>query len=229
MLVVAAHPDDPDFGAAGTVALWTDAGIAVSYLIVTNGDAGDSDPLTDRVALTELRKKEQVAAAEVVGVSDVGFLGYPDGKLEASHELRRDISRTIRKIRPDRVVCQSPERLWDSLAASHPDHLAAGEATVCAVYPDARNPFSFPELLDEGLEPFSVRELWMMAHPEPNRAVDVTESFSRKVTALRRHVSQIGEGAWIEERLGGRLAASAQLAGLGEGRYAELFRVVSAP
>ena len=229
VLVVTAHPDDPEFGAAGTVALWTDAGISVFYLIVTNGDAGDSDPKADRAVLAELRKKEQIAAAEVVGVNDVSFLDYPDGKLDASPELRRDISRAIRTIQPDRVVCQSPERIWDSLAASHPDHLAAGEATVRAVYPDARNPFSFPELLDEGLEPFSVRELWMMAHPNPNRAVDITESFGRKVAALRRHVSQVSEGVWIEERLGGRLAAGAARAGLGEGRFAELFRVVIAP
>lgn len=229
VLVVTAHPDDAEFGLAGTVALWTDAAIAVSYLVVTNGDAGAADGATDRNALAELRRTEQVAAAAAVGVSDVSFLGYPDGRLEASPELRRDISRVIRTIRPDRVVCPSPERLWDTLAASHPDHLAAGEATVRSVYPDARNPFSFPELLDEGLEPFSVRELWMMAHPSPNRAVDVTETFARKASALRSHVSQIGAGEWIEERLGARLAAQAERAGLGRGRFAELFKVVIAP
>ncbi len=156
-LVVTAHPDDVDFGAAGTVAAFTSAGVDVTYCIVTNGDAGGSDRTMSRAEMAALRQDEQRAAAAVVGVSDVRFLAHPDGMVQASVELRRDISRVIRQVRPERVITQSPERNWDAIFASHPDHLAAGEAAVCAVYPDARNPFAHPELLDdEGLEPWSV-------------------------------------------------------------------------
>ena len=140
------------------------------YCIVTDGDAGGSDR-SIASALAGIRRDEQRAAAAVVGVQDVCFLGYPDGALVASNELRRDICRVVRTLRPDRVVCQSPERYWDAIGASHPDHLAAGEATVCAFYPDVRNPFAHPELLGEGLEPHTVRELWSDRAPgtEPRR------------------------------------------------------------
>ena len=155
--MVTAHPDDVDFGAAGTVAAFTAAGVEVTYCIVTNGDAGGSDRTMSRAEMAALRQDEQRAAAAVVGVTDVRFLGHPDGMVQATLGLRRDISRVIRQVRPERVITQSPERNWDAIYASHPDHLAAGEAAVCAVYPDARNPFAHPELLgDEGLEPWSV-------------------------------------------------------------------------
>ncbi|HTZ08097.1 MAG TPA: PIG-L family deacetylase, partial [Acidimicrobiales bacterium] len=140
ILVVTAHPDDVDFGVAGSVAAWTKAGVAVSYCIVTDGDAGGSDRTVTRSSMATLRRQEQRAAAAEVGVSDVVFLGYPDGRLTPSIDLRRDISRQIRRVRPERLVAQSPERLWDRIGASHPDHLAAGEAAVASVYPDARNP-----------------------------------------------------------------------------------------
>src|SRR5205814_8227845 len=118
-------------------------------------------------------------------------LGYPDGRLAPSIELRRDISRVIRQFRPQRVVTQSPERNYRRIYASHPDHLAAGEAALCAVYPDARNPFAHPELAAEGLEAHAVAEVWMMAGPAPDQYVDVTDVFDRKVSALLRHVSQM--------------------------------------
>ena len=229
ILVVSAHPDDVDFGVAGSVAAWVKAGIEVAYCIVTDGDAGGSDRTISRAAMAALRRDEQRAAAAEVGVSDVTFLGFPDGRLTPSIELRRDISRQIRRFRPDRMVCQSPERLWQRLGASHPDHLAAGEAAVCAVYPDARNPFAHPELLDEGLEPFTVKELWIMAAPAVDRAVDITDTFERKVAALRRHVSQVGEGEWLDQRLREWATANGQLAGLGADRLAEVFQVVVAP
>src|SRR5580658_9189671 len=148
-LVVTAHPDDVDFGAAGTVALWTDQGIEVTYCIVTDGDAGGHDPSVPRSSIAGIRRAEQTAAAKEVGVTDLVFLGYPDGALEVSIDLRWDISRVIRTVRPHRVVCQWPERNWRSIFASHPDHMAAGEATMCAVYPDARNPFAFADLPGE--------------------------------------------------------------------------------
>ncbi len=227
--MVCAHPDDVDFGVAGSVATWVKAGVEVGYCIVTDGDAGGSDRSVSRADMAVTRREEQRAAAAEVGVSDVTFLGYPDGRLTPSIELRRDISRQIRVVRPQRLVCQSPERLWDRLPASHPDHLAAGEASVCAVYPDARNPFAHPELLAEGLEPHTVPEIWMMAAPEPNRAVEITDTFDRKIAALRRHRSQVGEGEWLDERIRTWVEDGGRQAGLGQGRLAELFRVITTP
>ena len=130
----------------GTIATWTRAGVEVTYCIVTDGDAGGFDPLVPRSEIPGIRRAEQRAAAAVVGVSDVRFLGYVDGELAVSHDLRRDISRVIRQVRPQRMLVQSPERNWKRIQASHPDHLAAGEAAIQAVYPDARNPFAHPAL-----------------------------------------------------------------------------------
>lgn len=224
-----AHPDDVDFGAAGSIATWVKAGLEVAYCIVTDGDAGGSDRSMSRPDMARLRREEQRAAAAELGVTNVSFLGYPDGRLTAGIELRRDVSRAVRIFRPDRLLCQSPERNWERIGASHPDHLAAGEAAVCAAYPDARNPFAHPELLAEGLEPFAVKEMWLMASPHPNRAVDITETFDRKVAALRRHESQVNHETDLDERLRGWASASAQAAGLGEGRLAEVFQVVAMP
>ncbi len=229
ILVVCAHPDDVDFGVAGSVAVWVKAGVDVAYCIVTDGDAGGSDRSISRADMAVLRREEQRAAAAEVGVHDVTFLGYPDGRLTPSIELRRDISRQIRLFRPERLVCQSPDRLWDRIGASHPDHLAAGEASVCAVYPDARNPFAHPELLEEGLEPYAVAEMWLTAAPDPDRAVDITDTFDLKIAALRRHRSQVGEGEWLDERIRTWVDGAARAAGLGEGHLAELFRVVATP
>ncbi|MBO0693342.1 MAG: PIG-L family deacetylase, partial [Acidimicrobiaceae bacterium] len=149
VLVVTAHPDDVDFSSGGTVAAWTAAGVSVSYCICTDGEAGGFDLDLPRTEIPRIRRAEQTEAARVLGVSDLHWLGFPDGALEVGLDLRRAVSRVIRRVRPQRVVCESPERSWESVYASHPDHLAAGEATLCAVYPDARNPFAFPELLAE--------------------------------------------------------------------------------
>jgi LmbE family N-acetylglucosaminyl deacetylase len=232
VLVVTAHPDDVDFGSAGTVAAFTAAGVQVTYCIVTNGDAGGSDRAMTRSDMAALRQDEQRAAAAVVGVRDVRFLGHPDGRLQPTIELRRDISRVIRQVRPERVVTQSPERNWDFMYASHPDHLAAGEAAVCAVYPDARNPFAHPELLeDEGLEPWTVAELWLMG-PGGDRAavaVDTTATVERKIAALLCHKSQIGDPDAVAQRVRAGAAAQAEIAGLGAGSSAELFRITRIP
>jgi len=229
ILVVTAHPDDVDFGVSGSVATWVKAGIEVSYCIVTDGDAGGSDRTITRPEMATIRRDEQRAAAAEVGVTDVTFLGYPDGRLVPSIELRRDISRQIRIKQPERLVCQSPDRLWDRIGASHPDHLAAGEAAVCAAYPDARNPFAHPELLEEGLEPYSVAEIFLMAAPDTNRVVDVTDTFDRKMAALLCHRSQVGDAVGLDARLREWLSAGAGAAGLPEGRLAESFRVVPCP
>jgi LmbE family N-acetylglucosaminyl deacetylase len=226
VLVVTAHPDDVDFGVAGSVATWTSAGIEVSYCIVTDGDAGGDDRELARVEMARVRRAEQTAAASTVGVSDLHFLGYPDGRLQPTLDLRRDISGVIRTVRPQRVVCQSPERMWERVYASHPDHLAAGEAAVAAVYPDARNPFAHPELLDGGLEPWSVPQLWLMAHPSIDVYVDTTDTIDKKIAALRCHASQIPDAAGLDERMrdwGGMIAARV---GLPEGRMAEAFKFV---
>ncbi len=230
ILVIAAHPDDVDFGAAGTIAGWTDNGIEVIYCIVTDGDAGGNDLSVSRTEMTALRRAEQTAAAKHVGVHDVRFLGYPDGQVEATIGLRRDLARVIRQVRPDRVVTQSPDRNYARIQASHPDHRAVGSAALDAVYPDARNPFAFPDLLsDEGLEPWTVREVWLSASPQAHHFVDITENFGRKVAALRAHESQTGHMTNLEEFLRGWLSRSAALAGLPEGRLAEAFQILDTP
>jgi LmbE family N-acetylglucosaminyl deacetylase len=224
ILVVTAHPDDVDFGAAGSVAVWTDRGIDVSYCIVTDGDAGGFDPDVARTEMGPLRRGEQTAAAAVVSVTDLHFLGYPDGRLEVTLDLRRDISRVIRQVRPQRVVIQSPERNYQRIYASHPDHLAAGEAALCAVYPDARNPFAFPELLEEGLEPWSAGEVWMMVGSKADRFVETTDVIDRKVKALLCHASQMPEPDRMEPMIRMWGEANARLAGLPEGATAEAFQ-----
>ena len=227
ILVIAAHPDDVDFSAAGTIARWTDAGIDVIYCIVTDGDAGGSDPSISRADMAALRRGEQTAAAKQVGVHDLRFLGYPDGRVEATLELRRDLARVIRQVRPDRVVCPSAERNYARAGASHPDHRAVGSAALDAVYPDARNQFAFPELLaDEDLAAWTVREVWIAGSPSPSQYVDVTETFPRKVAALRAHASQTGHMEGLEEFLRGWLSRAAEQGGLPEGRLAEVFQVL---
>ena len=225
-LVVAAHPDDADFGSAGTIAGWVDAGIAVTLLLCTRGDQGGFDD-TPRAEMPLLREREQRAASAALGVTDVRFLdGHSDGWLEPGWKLQRQIVRVLREVRPQRVLCQSPERILQRLQASHPDHLAAGEATVRAVYPASENPFAWPELLDEGLPAWKVTELWLMAHPETPHVVDITDRFDRKVAALRAHASQtahLGDG--LETMLRGWNEGNAVRAGLAPGRLAETFAV----
>jgi LmbE family N-acetylglucosaminyl deacetylase len=227
ILIITAHPDDVDFGAAGTVAQWTDEGLQVSYCIVTNGEAGGSDLSLPRAEMAAIRQAEQTAAAKQVGVTDLHFLGYPDGRVEATIGLRRDLARVIRMLRPDRVVCPSPDRNYARMGTSHPDHRAVGAAALDAVYPDARNPFAFPELLaQEKLEPWTVPEVWIAGTPTPTNYVDITDTFPRKMAALRCHVSQLTDPDGLEERLRGWLGRSAEQAGLPAGHLAEAFQVV---
>jgi LmbE family N-acetylglucosaminyl deacetylase len=226
ILVVTAHPDDVDFGAAGSIAAWTQAGVEVSYCILTDGDAGGFDEAITRADMARIRREEQTAAARQVGVSDIHFLCHPDGRLVPTIELRRDISRVIRQVRPQRVVTQSPVRNYQRIFASHPDHLACGEATLCAVYPDSRNPFAHPELLEEGWKEHTVAEVWLMGGPDPDTAVDCTDTFDRKVAALRSHVSQVGHREDLDTMLREWMTATAKMQGLPEGRLAEGFRIV---
>jgi LmbE family N-acetylglucosaminyl deacetylase len=221
-LVVSAHPDDVDFGAAGTVARLTEAGCSVTYAIVTDGDAGEVPDDVGRDGAAALRQSEQRDAAAEVGVDDVRFLGFPDGRLLVDLELRRALSAVMRDVRPEVVICQSPERRYDRVFASHPDHLAAGEATLQAVYPDARNPYAHPELAADGLVPWTVTEVWIFAHPRADRFVDITDTVDAKIAALRAHRSQTS-AMELDQFIRQWGAAAAADGGLDDGRLAEGF------
>ena len=226
-LVVGAHPDDIDFGCAGTVATWVDAGVEVTYLLVTRGDQGGFDD-TPREQMAALREAEQRAAAKAVGVTDVRFLeGYRDGWVEPTRELERDIARVIRQVRPQRMIIQSPERNYERLPASHSDHLATGEAAIRAIYPSARNPYAWPELIsEEGLQPWIVSEVFISAHPGADHPVDVTATFDRKIAALREHRSQTEHlGERLEPMVRDWLTRNAGVGGLPDGHLAEMYLV----
>lgn len=229
-LVVVAHPDDAEFGAAGSVATWVDSDIEVHYCLVTDGEAGGSDLGVSPRDMAATRRAEQSAAAAVLGVSELHWLGYPDGRVTGGIELRRDIARLIRQVRPDRLVTQSPERSYQRIYASHPDHLATGEAALCAVYPDARNPFAHPELAAEGLAPHSVPEVWLMAAPGPGDAgrmtVDITDKIEIKLAALRCHASQMDPEGDLDGVIRRWTRATAIAAGLAPGHHAESFLVI---
>ncbi|HLZ61715.1 MAG TPA: PIG-L deacetylase family protein [Ktedonosporobacter sp.] len=198
-MVIAAHADDIEFGAAGTAARWARDGWDVYYVLCTDGGSGGPDEATDvsqeaRQRVIDERKQEQRAAAAVTGVKEVIFLDYPDGQLEPSLELRRDLVRLIRTYRPSRIVCQSPDRSWTpalSLGRYHPDHRAAGEAALNAIYPASQNPWDFPELFQEGLKPHKISEVYVMGAPVVNHAVDISETLDVKMAALRAHSSQL--------------------------------------
>jgi LmbE family N-acetylglucosaminyl deacetylase len=227
VLAVFAHPDDIDFGAGGTIARWVDEGIEVAYLLVTRGDAGGYDD-TPRAEMPRIREAEQRAAAAALGVGRVDFLdGYPDGAVYVTHPLRRDISRAIRRFRPDRVLTNAPWRNWQRLGGpNHPDHQAVGEATSYAVYPDARNAFAHPELLrDEGLEPWEVKEVWYSAGMTGHHHVDITATFDRKLAALRCHTSQLPDPEPLLAGVRARLGRLAEAAGYPPGTLVESFTI----
>ncbi|MFI5696266.1 PIG-L deacetylase family protein [Kribbella sp. NPDC051586] len=223
VLVVVAHPDDIDFGGAGTVALWTKAGIEVHYCIVTDGQAGGFEPERDRAEIPAVRRAEQTAAAEHVGVHDLHFLGHIDGSVEPTAELVRDISRVIRTVRPQRLLTQSPERVWSRLQVSHPDHLAAAEAAVRAFYPAAGNPYAYTDLAEEA---WDVGELWMMDHPDINHHVDITDTFDQKLAALMSHTSQHRDPEGLLTGIRANFARVAAAAGFPPNHYAEAFTVI---
>jgi len=226
-LVIAAHPDDVDFLASGTVAHWTDAGTDVSYCVVTDGDAGGFETQTSRTDIPALRRAEQLCAAEAVGVHRVEFLGYPDGGVEATAGLRADLTRVIRAVRPQRVIMHSPDINWLRLPDFHPDHRRTGEASLQAVYPDSRNPFAHPFLLrDEGLQPWTVGEIWMIGAPDSNHWVDITDTITEKLRGLRAHASQTSHLDDLEDLVRRRLEEQAADAGFASGRLAEAFHVV---
>jgi LmbE family N-acetylglucosaminyl deacetylase len=192
-MVIFAHPDDAEFGSAGTVGVWADEGVEVAYVVATDGSKGSDDLEMSSERLTETRYLEQRAAADLLGVKHVEFLGFPDGMLEASIDLRRAITAAIRRYRPDTVIVQNPVRNFElSAFVQHPDHLACGEAALAAIYPCARDRLTFPELMKEGLEPHGVREVLIVGTPSPDYWVDISSTIDKKVAALKAHHSQVG-------------------------------------
>ena len=191
-MVVFAHADDAEWGCSGTIAKWCAEGWEVVYVVCTDGSKGSSDPEMTRQSLAKIREQEQRNAGNVLGLKDVVFLEYEDSMLEPSLELRRDITRQIRRYKPDVVICETPmRRLSHNGYLGHPDHMAAGEAALAAVFPSARDRLTFPELLDEGLEPHNVREVWVMEHDEPDQFVDVTSYMDVAIKALEQHETQV--------------------------------------
>lgn len=227
VLAFAAHPDDIDFGAAGTLAKWCAQGAEVSYCIMTDGGAGGFDP-GDRDGVTALRSSEQRAAADIVGAGEIHFLGEKDGFLAANHEVVGRVVELIRQVRPDVVLAMHPERNWSRIQASHPDHLACGEIVTRAVYPAVENPFAYPELAARGLKAFKVPWLWFYGAPREreNHAVDITAELDRKLAAIRVHASQHPDLEGMDRSVRGFLQENAQRHSLPAGTSAEVFHVV---
>jgi LmbE family N-acetylglucosaminyl deacetylase len=229
VLVVMAHPDDAEFGCGGTIAKWAAAGKEINYVLCTSGDKGSSDLNISPVTLAQTRRVEQVHAAHALGARDVVFLSYEDGTLQNTLQLRRDIAREIRRFKPDSVICQDPTmRFGGSRYLNHPDHRAAGDACLDAVYPSARDPHVFPELIVEGFGPHKVKEVFVSTMQNPDVWIDVSECFERKLEGLRAHSSQVGSRFdQVVERIRARSRQTAQLFNLpfdvGEGfRYFRL-------
>ncbi|UPO75628.1 PIG-L deacetylase family protein [Arthrobacter sp. Helios] len=227
VLAFAAHPDDIDFGAAGTLAAWAAQGAEVSYCVMTDGDAGGFEP-GDRAGVSALRNSEQRAAADIVGAGQLHFLGERDGFLEVGHEVIGRTVELIRQVRPDVVLAMHPERNWPRIQASHPDHLACGEIVTRAVYPAAENPFAYPELAARGLEAYKVPWLWFYGAPREreNHAVDITAELDQKLAAIRVHASQHPDIEGMDASVRGFLQENARRHGLPAGSSAEVFHVV---
>lgn len=221
ILVVFAHPDDAEFTSAGTIAGWTDAGSEVHYVCITDGSAGTDDPEMTRTRLAVIREAEQRAAADSLGVAGVTFLGFTDGYLECNLDVRRAVTREVRRHRPDLLVGPDPSRLWTKgVYINHPDHKAAGEAVLCAVMPDSPTRLQFPELLDEGFEPHDVPALWL-AGSDADTYIDISGTMDRKLAALACHVSQNDADPGVEDRVRERARSYGERAGL---EYAEAYR-----
>ncbi len=227
VLCFVAHPDDIDFGAAGTIAKWTSEGVRVSYCIMTDGDAGGFSE-EHRHDIVDRRREEQRAAARMVGVENVHFLGQRDGFLEPTTDLIAGVVELIRRERPDIVMSMHPDRNWERIQKSHPDHLACGEAVTRAVYPAAENPYAFPELAERGLPAYKVPWLWFIGGPShlENHFVDITEHVEEKMRALHFHASQHPDIDRMDRTVRDFLRINARRGGLPDGRSAEVFQVV---
>jgi LmbE family N-acetylglucosaminyl deacetylase len=216
-----AHPDDAEFSVAGTVARWNQAGCRTVYVLCTDGDVGTNDPDLTREQLAAIRRQEQQDACRVLGVDEVVFLGYGDGMLQPTLELRRDLVRVIRRHKPEVVLCGDPRVFfYGDEYINHPDHRAAAQAALEAVFPAASMRLVFPELTEEGLAPHQAKQVYIWGSSESNVWVDITETLAQKIEALRQHKSQMGDWdpaemitRWAKERAEGQ-----------EMEYAESFR-----
>lgn len=227
VLVIVAHPDDPEFPAAGTIACWTSQGVTVTYVIVTDGSKGSSEPGMTSEQLVDRREAEQQAAADVLGVAEVVFLRYEDGRVVNSTELKRDLVRQIRMHRPDVLITHDPTaRIINNARINHPDHRAVGDAALDAVFPLARDRLNFPEHEAEGLQPFKVLDIFLTGTNEPNLTVDITSTIDLKIAALREHKSQIGDPEALEARMREFASKSAEGTSF---EFAERFRRVQLP
>lgn len=188
ILVIAAHPDDAEFGAGGCIARWAGQGDNIQYVICTNGNKGSSDPDMTPERLVPVREVEQRDAAAVLGVKGVQFLGHPDGELEYTREIRGQIVRAIRQYKPDLILTQDPYRKY----ICHRDHRICGQLVLDAVYPYSRDRLSYPEHLKEGLSPHVVKELYLWGSDDSDVYFDITDKFDLKITALKKHKSQVG-------------------------------------
>lgn len=226
-LVVVAHPDDAEFWAGGTIARWTDAGVAVTYCVLTDGETGGYDVSIPRGEIPRIRRAEQQEAAASLGVQDVRFFGLAEGELRPDDpQLRRELVRLIRQTRPQRIITWSPEWNWQRFRSCHPDHRATGEIALNSIYPDAGNQFAHPSLRDEGLGAWTVREAWLINSPYVNHYVDITDVFERKVVAVRLHRSQTGNRQDLAAELRERIAANTAAAKLPANQLAEGFQIV---
>jgi len=221
-LVISAHPDDSEFGAAGTVYTWVQKGWEFYYVICTDGSKGSEDPEMTADVLVPLRRKEQKAAADVLGVKEVFFLDNVDGTLAYTTDFMRDVERLIRRLKPHAVFSHDPNHIVRDLFINHPDHRAAGTVVLDAVYPIARNRPSFPELLDEGLEPYSAKEVYLWTASNTNFDVDITAALDKKFEALACHESQIDDMEGMKQRL-------LQFWSDTDGTYKERFRRIVIP
>ncbi len=224
VLVFTAHPDDSEFGAGGTLAKLVKEGKEVGLVVVTNGDKGASDRAMTSARLAAIRAEEQRNAARTLGIEQVTFLGYPDGEVEDTREVRRDVAREIRRHRPDLVVCQNPQRTYN-LGASHRDHRTVGGVVLDCVYPLARDHLAFPELLPE-FEPHTVREVYVMQWQNPHVVVDISDVMDLKIRALACHASQFRDFAAVEKRVRERAAELGRPKGYA---YAECFDRITLP
>jgi LmbE family N-acetylglucosaminyl deacetylase len=221
ILIILVHPDDPEFFLGATIARWVKAGHRVRYVLLTKGDKGAENDHQTRDEICQNRMGEQKKAAEYLGVSSVDFLDYEDGYLIPDLAMRREVVRWIRKYEPDILVTCDPTNAFPSEHyINHPDHRNAGQVVIDAVFPAADNPYFFPELLQEGLDPHEVAEVWMSLTHQPNVTLDVSEHWEDRIEALKRHRSQIGDPEMFEKMMLERLTEDDKA----ELKYEEQFR-----
>jgi LmbE family N-acetylglucosaminyl deacetylase len=222
ILCIAAHPDDHEFTIGGSVARWAREGREVAFCLVTTGGAGVNEHTPSSEGLIPVREKETRAAAKILGVKDVVLLGYPDGTLEPTLGMRRDLTRVIRRFRPDIVVCSDPTVRWyGNEYLNHPDHRAVADAALDAVFPSSETRAIFTDLLGEGLQPHKVKQVFIAGALEPDVFVDITATLGAKCRALKAHRSQVGKGEWVDQLLKSWALRDGKRGGV---RYAEAFK-----